>query len=470
MIKNPVPTLARDATRELGFSERYSMPVQRIRSVSIAVRTFSMLSAIALALFGATPGAVAEDKPAAPRVAAGTLMSANASILRREAGKTEWKPVAEKEELYTGDMLVAVPSAMIGFKSGVQLKMQADLQRTSPFPIIESAVVLHSAGDADLDFTFDRGRVTIINHKEKGSALVKVRFRDQTWDLTLAEPGASVALEAYGRWMKGVDFTKTPGPKDVPTLNVMVLALDGQTTIKHEGHTHLLKAPPGPALLQWDSIEGWEDKPQTLEKIPSWAGPSDKTTEAYAKRMATIELFRKLMTEQGVEAALKEFLKSDDPARRRFAVCGMGALDFLHDLGDTVLTTKLPDVRDNTIITIRHWLGRGPGQDAKLYKFLLEERKVPPAQAETVMHLLHSFGEAEVASPSLYELLIEYLKNDKIGIRSLAYWHLIRLAPAGRKIAYDPAGSKEELLKGYAEWKKLIPDGKLPPVEKVEEK
>jgi hypothetical protein len=50
-------------------------------------------------------------------------------------------------------------------------------------------------------------------------------------------------------------------------------------------------------------------------------------------------------------------------------------------------------------------------------------------------------------------------------VRELAWWHLYRLAPAGRSIRYDPAGPDAERDKAQAEWKKLIPSGQLPPRE-----
>jgi hypothetical protein len=66
-------------------------------------------------------------------------------------------------------------------------------------------------------------------------------------------------------------------------------------------------------------------------------------------------------------------------------------------------------------------------------------------------------------APETYETLIAYLRHDKQPVRELAKWHLDRLAPAGRSIPFDAAAPPEEREKAYKEWKKLIPDGKLPP-------
>jgi hypothetical protein len=112
---------------------------------------------------------------------------------------------------------------------------------------------------------------------------------------------------------------------------------------------------------------------------------------------------------------------------------------------------------------LRHWIGRGAGQDQILYKRLIELRGYKPAEAATVLHFLHSPADEEMARPETYEMLIDHLNSERLAIRGLAFWHLYRLVPAGRKITYDPLSSKEDRERARQEWKKLIPEGQLPP-------
>ena len=42
--------------------------------------------------------------------------------------------------------------------------------------------------------------------------------------------------------------------------------------------------------------------------------------------------------------------------------------------------------------------------------------------------------------------------------------------PLGLLIPYDPAGPAEQRQEAFDRWKKLIPDGQLPPREKVRQK
>lgn len=401
-----------------------------------------------------------------PRRAVGRSFSPTGMMIRRESPEKAWSAVKLKEEVHTGDLLLALPFAAIDLKSDVRLSLIADMDGRTPFPAIESAVILHDNADVDLDFTLDRGRAAVANHKSTGAARVKVRLGDQAWTMTLHEPKTRVAIEIYGRWPRGVPFTQNPGPKDVPTLDAVVLVLSGQVGLKTGTDEFLMKAPPeGPAFLHWDSVTG-ADEPGQLPKVPEWAHADEGAPIQLKKKLARIDRFRRLVTEQSVEAAIDDALASDDPFRRRFGVYATGAVDDLKHLGDTIIVPKHADVWENGVLALRHWLGRCPGQDLKFYQHLVKERSYSPAHAEIVLQLCHSFGEQDLARPTCYEMLIDYLRHDKTPIRVLSCWHLVRLVPGGRAIKYDPTGAVEDRERVYQEWKKLIPDRQLPPEEK----
>jgi hypothetical protein len=144
-------------------------------------------------------------------------------------------------------------------------------------------------------------------------------------------------------------------------------------------------------------------------------------------------------------------------------VAAAGALDDLERLGNTLRNTQHHDVWENGVRVLRHWIGRAPGQDQILYSALVEKRNLTPVQAQTILQLLHSYGDDDLAQPELYQTLIAYLNHDVLGIRGLAYWHLIRLAPDGKDLGYHPWDSKEARTAAVEKWKKYIPPGKMPP-------
>lgn len=424
--------------------------------------------ALALVCFIIVGNVFGADNPGA---VVARLVSKDGTLLARTMPGQDWRTVSEKGELHADDLLVGLPGAALESGNGaVELTLLTDLDKNSPYPIVEAAVVLHASADYDLDFTLDRGRVDVINRKAKGSVRVRIRFHNQQWEATLAEPGTRIALELYGRWPRGVPFRVKPGPKDVPVASLLLLVRKGRVELQHGSCYHVLSAPPGPALLQWDNHEATEAAPQRLEKLPAWAATEESQSETAQGIKKRVEKLRQKIVESSPREAARAFVKSDDPNERAAGVITMGALDDLEGLSDVFTATKHPDTWDRAVVVVRHWLGRRPGQDQILYQRLIDKRGYKPAQAAGIMQLLHSFGDAELAQPELYTTLARYLTSDLLGIRGLAYWHLVRLVPVGKDIGYSPLDPKDKRDKAAEQWRnridELIAKGELPPKER----
>jgi hypothetical protein len=434
----------------------------RVPSLSLRFRLAPCLALVALSL----PAARAADEPAprsAKRVAAGTLASETASLLRREAPDKPWQVVKEKEELFTGDELLGGTGGTVDARGGaVRLQVVGDMDSTLPFPVLETAFVLNEAKGVDLDLTLDRGRVQLINRKEQGAARVRLRVRDWSGEVVLTGPGAAVALEMYGRWAGGVPFRKEPRPGEAPVLPWSVLALKGEVVLKGPRHEFTLKAPPGPALLEGDALAEDEPSPQFLDKLPAWA--AGRGADEKAQKLAAIMArWRKRAAEASVTEATDELLQSDDATARRSAVLLLAALDDIDGLAKALVSARHQDAWDAGIIALRHWIGRGPGQDQRLYRLLTEKKTVSPREAEAILQLLHGFGDDDLKQPETYDALISYLGSEDLSLRELAYWHLRRLVPAGREIPYDPLAPKDKREAGIKAWRRLVPAGELPP-------
>src|SRR5215471_13224755 len=125
------------------------MSVRTMRKSAACVRVgMAVALAALLGVSGSSRGAD-DDKPAGKKAVA-KLVSETCSLIRRAAPDQPWKVVAKGEDLNADELLIAVPHAVIETASGVRLEMHADLEGRSPFPIIETAVVLHANDKTDL--------------------------------------------------------------------------------------------------------------------------------------------------------------------------------------------------------------------------------------------------------------------------------------------------------------------------------
>ncbi len=416
--------------------------------------------------------ALAFAQPANPqpvRTVVATSTSPAASIANRPPAATVFSVVPEEGDLYTTDLLVCLPGSSFVTRNGAVVgRTLADFDRRAPLPVLETAVTLHRpAPEVDLDFTLSRGLIELTNSRGEGSATVRVRFWEQKWTIVLDSPGSRAVLGLWGRWPAGSRFRPLGAKEDPanapgPVAAVVFLVVAGTVSLDVGGTTLGMKAPPGPAELRWHSLGGMRPRPQKLDKLPDWADLAAELSPEGKKLAAAAEKFRAARA-TAPALALDSFLSSTDPAESRVALVALGAFDDLERLVRRLASAKTTEERDFAITVLRHWLGRGPGQDQRLYDSLTSRLDLTDAQARTLIELLFGISAEDAAMPETYEVLIDYLGHEKPVVRSVAAWHLVRLVPQGREIAFKPDASEEEVTKTQAAWKKIVPTGQLPP-------
>jgi len=386
-----------------------------------------------------------------------------AIVARNAAGKFE--PLPERPKLEAERLLIVEPDATLGDVTGrVRLTSRADFLGLSPLPVLETAVVLHKPGAASLDVTLDRGRIEL-ECAGATPAVVRLGFARQQWTVTLTSADAKVAVEVVGRWPAGTEFRAKPTPGYEPTVSAVLLQVRGTATVATGTATFGLAAPPGPALLTWTSLEGRVPAPTRLDALPDWADPTYRFPEPLAGKItgmkAAVAKYRALRNEQS-DRATDAFLDSPNADERRIGLVAAGAEDDLKRLADGITEAKDLEVWDFGITVLRHWLGRGPGQEQKFHRFLIDERRYSTTDAAKLIRLLHGFTPRERARPELYDVLIEYLRHDRAAFRNLAAWHLTRLAPAAPAVPFKANGSKADFDPVYTMWRGMIPAGTVP--------
>ncbi len=388
-----------------------------------------------------------------------------AGILLNKEANHGWKPVKVGDALHSGALVIGLPrSELISPSGALQVRMLADIGNRGPFPVLEAGLTLHDAAGVDLDLTPGRGLIVFENLRKNGEAKVRLRIRDEVWVLSLQTPGTKVGLEIFGRHAPGL-VKVIDSSTDNPTADLLILVLAGQAFLDTGNEGMGMHAPPGLARLHWDSVLR---KPtfQRLDKLPeNVVKPLDGQEEGIFKEMASAAAS---LAKSDVGKALDELAKSNNKNERFTGMTLAGALDDLSRVFSVLMNSKQVEDRDHAVIVLRHWLGREPGQLKKLQTSLVESKKLTEVQARNLIHLLVGFNGEERADPDTYAVLLTYLDHPNQAVRTLANWHLIRLAPAGKVIAFDAGAPEEQRQQAVKRWHALIPDGQLPPVPKTQ--
>jgi hypothetical protein len=406
-----------------------------------------------------------------PRVAVAKSES-GPGFLTSQGASRPFERIKPDTTLYSRDLLLALPGFQADLapsNGAVKLRLYGNLPEMSDSNVLESAVILHDTSHFDLDFTLLRGRVVLTNTKKKGEAKVWLRTEITGVQLSLAEPGTEVAVELYGRWMPGMPFSLKRSDENVPVRLWDVYVRKGAVDIKAGRNEWHMSASPGRDYFHGDSVNGpAEGGPQRLKEVPAWADLTSPKSAILKRVKSVIDEYRTTSESKDIAevpaALLAAAAKDKDKERamlmRRMLIFALAAMDDVERVAALLGTSSNDEIRKTAVIALRHWIGARPGRDEKMYNVLVDGIGYTKNEAETVMQLLHSPFNPE--QPETYETLIAYLKHRRQAVRELAHWHLVRLAPIGRKITYNASADAAERDKAADEWKKLIPSGELP--------
>ncbi len=367
--------------------------------------------------------------------------------------------------IHSSDRLVAPPGyhPEILVQSGVHLQLWGNLPEFLDLPLLETRAILHAPGEKfDADITLEAGRIFVRNDKPEGAAKVRIRVKEETWEIALLEPKSEIAFDRFDRYQAGVPYIRKGGG-DTPKIECTLGLLKGKANVRL-GFKEFPNLT-GPVYFTWDN------------KGVGLQGPNptpDKLTSNWSR-----EVVGRLPGSTDMIAALadleKRFPRNDDPidvnwasvwkgenerpARRIVALFGLESIDAITDLVDALGEDMLP-VRQAAILALRHWTSGTPERDAELIDVLITKRRFQDIHAEIIMDLLHSFLEEDAKRSYTYEKLFGYLKHERLQIRELAYWHLVRFDPQGAKESgyvdsNGPDTARESArTKWYNSWKK----------------
>jgi hypothetical protein len=337
--------------------------------------------------------------------------------------------------------------------------------------LFESMVELYHHPVLDLDLALRRGRVVIRNTRPGGKpAVVRVRFEDPTrrkqsyFDITLRDGETKVALERMCEIPRDEPFYEDPANANRrgPLAHVYCFFLSGSGDIRSSDIVFTVSAEKSPHMSEWSSLQGLRPP---VPFNPDWASADPKAGDPAARKeavQAAMKLSRGI-ADKALDVVLKEAIASDAPPVRRLGLRCYTALDNL-SVPVEVLNqdSTSDDLRRTAIYSLRYWIALERDNEYKLYKVLREHFK-GKAVARKVLELLHGISTAEGNDAATWQRLIDDLDNPVLALRALSAWNLDMLVPAGRKIAYSPAGPQEMRHAAQAQWRKLIPPGNLPP-------
>jgi hypothetical protein len=202
--------------------------------------------------------------------------------LQRQGERFPWSVLRPEARVSTACTLVSLPGyrSLIALDAGPHLTLWGNLPEFSASPpVLESVVMLHSPSPGvDLDFTLDRGRVLIANHKTPaGPVHVRLRILRETWELELPDAKSEIGVELW---------TLPLGSISQQPISCFGLFTKGQVSIKALRQNFDLNDR---ARLSWVSQEPTKLHRTELSKLPDWwAEPPDRKEPKVSKALLSL--------------------------------------------------------------------------------------------------------------------------------------------------------------------------------------
>jgi hypothetical protein len=403
--------------------------------------------------------------PSNDRVNAGTLVSKDAVVLTR--GEKTWTRIAPETAVMTGAPLLVLAGyhAEIRSDSGAKLLLWGNLPDWLPGGFLDCQVALNAPpAGFDLDLTLDRGRIYLVGAKKPTP--VRLRFAGEIWDVTLADDTTEIVVDVVAAFA-GEPFVRD-GKGESPLMQAQLGVVSGQVTAQVESRKIDLRAAPGTCGLVWENKKAGFTTLELMSPLPTWAMQPIRPMPR--ERQQEIETaLRSLMTRiatpnKPVDLAIAEIADAGTPVGKSLAVLAAGALCACPPVLDALEDGQSPELRQTAALALQELIARRPEFDTQVYEQLQAKLGYLERQADETMTLLHGVSEAGRNDPATYDLLFSRLRAERIGERELAAWRLAQLDPEGAVRARYRAGDPEvQRERAITEWRKRIPEGKLPP-------
>jgi hypothetical protein len=343
----------------------------------------------------------------------------------------------------------------------VRIQLWGNVSEFLALPLSECRLTMYvPAQGVAADFTLHAGRVFITAPKATRPAVVRVRFREEVWDITLNTTETEIGIDLIGEPAKGPllarDLPETP--RALAYLGVLQGVASIRSGFQQSGDLF------GGAKWKWDSKAGRpgpapKDDKDEMGIANRWSKAVPATPAAKDMAAAAAEMARRVGIGQGpfdvdFDATWKE--EREAAGRKVLAVWMLGAVDSPGYLIDA-LEADAAAVRDAAARAIQHWLAQDSSREDALAEALGMKAAFSDNQRMLVTALARS-PELPVDAETV-EQLFELLGYEKLAVRELSRMQLAKLDPIGaRESNYDAAsdrrGSQATMWKNA--WKKRM--------------
>lgn len=295
-----------------------------------------------------------------------------------------------------------------------------------------------------MGWEIDRGRVVVSRRGTEPTEqplVFRLKIRSDEWLCELA--GAEVLL--------GIEVNSVPpaGVGDLRGATSYVggmQLISGSAKLTHMGTQRVIDLIPehGALVLGTDLLE-----PQEASQVPGWiAGGSGASS---LSRHFSVKFEKEFLPDQPVAASIRPVVKDKQPRISELATGTLVLTDNLPGMVDA-LSAPHEESRVAAIEGLRRWLPRGEEHGEQLDAEL--QNRFREATAAAISRLLWGYVAQDLRDKGTAEELVQWLLDDEIAVRELAFFHVRRLT--GRTYGYRADRRADEREAAVRHWRERL--------------
>ncbi|SFH62521.1 hypothetical protein [Planctomicrobium piriforme] len=369
----------------------------------------------------------------------------------------------EKSMVYSsGDELVikkmaAQPSWMLADRD---LPVQVEDEIASPAPFRNS----YRLGDAltvslepgtrvqrlprtdksELGLLLNRGQLNLVRSFESKTPVgVRLKVLGRDWTITLLEPGTRCGVELSPPTPNGP-------PADMAEMAVGggIVVAAGRISVAN-GNQPAVEIGVNDGYARWPS-EGTALVMRVDLTVPTWALPDGPLVTPAARQLSRM-FHKEFMADRTVVQSIGPVVKDRRAGVSDLAVKTLALID-QWSLLVPALKGDHQESRLSAIQGLRIWLAENPAHEVELKEEL--GRTFPADDVEPITRLLWGFTVDDAKSVDISRRLLDWMKDDEIAIRELAFYYVSKLT--GRTYDYLPMSPAPERRAAVQRWEDYL--------------
>jgi len=298
--------------------------------------------------------------------------------------------------------------------------------------------------NSEVRILLNRGQLNFFRPFESKSPVrIGLNILGQDWLLTLQTPGTRVGVELTAPVPQG-----PPAEMNGVLFSGGLVVISGKVTISGPGQ-------PAIDVTDQDGYARWPVQGQGLvlkvdPVIPTWALPDGPLVTPAARQLA--RMFQKeFLDDRTISQSIGPVFKDRRAGVSDLAVKTLALMD-QWQLLVPALNSDHQESRLSALLGLRQILAESPQLEQDITAEL--GRTFPAEDVEPVKRLLWGFTANDGKSPEISRQLLEWMRDDEVAIREMAFYYVTRLA--SRDYDYLPMGPISERRAALQRWEDYL--------------